>query len=44
VSGMPTFVLVDGRGVIRGYATGYSAEKGLALDGWHWSARTSPRG
>ena len=30
VSGMPTFVLVDGKGVVRGYATGYSPAKGLA--------------
>ena len=29
VSGMPTFVLVDGKGVVRGYATGYSPAKGL---------------
>jgi thiol-disulfide isomerase/thioredoxin len=39
VSGMPTFVLVDGKGVVRGYATGYSPAKGLALDGWHWTGR-----
>ncbi len=45
VSGMPTFVLVDGKGVVRGHATGYSAAKGLALDGWRWSARPkAPQG
>ncbi len=44
VSGMPTFVLVDGKGVVRGYATGYSAAKGLALDGWRWGTRPTPRG
>jgi thiol-disulfide isomerase/thioredoxin len=46
VSGMPTFVLVDGKGVVRGYATGYSPAKGLALDGWRWAGRppASPPG
>jgi thiol-disulfide isomerase/thioredoxin len=39
VSGMPTFVLVDGTGTVRSYATGYSPAKGLALEGWTWSAR-----
>jgi thiol-disulfide isomerase/thioredoxin len=39
VSGMPTFVLVDGSGKVRSYATGYSPAKGLAVDGWTWSAR-----
>jgi hypothetical protein len=41
---MPTFVLVDGKGIVRGYATGYSPAKGLALDGWRWSARPAPAG
>jgi thiol-disulfide isomerase/thioredoxin len=44
VSGMPTFVLVDGKGIVRGYATGYTASKGLALDGWHWTKRRAPQG
>src|SRR5262249_48046143 len=46
VSGMPTFVLVDAKGIVRGYATGYSPAKGLALDGWRWSGRppASPPG
>jgi len=42
VSGMPTFVLVDGKGVVRSYATGYSPAKGLPVDGWKWSARPRP--
>jgi thiol-disulfide isomerase/thioredoxin len=47
VSGMPTFVLVDGKGFVRGYATGYSPARGLALDGWRWAERPpapAPRG
>jgi thiol-disulfide isomerase/thioredoxin len=39
VGGLPTFVLVDGKGVVRGSATGYAPAKGLALDGWHWTGR-----
>jgi hypothetical protein len=39
---MPTFVLVDGKGVVRGYATGYSPAKGLGLDGWQWADRPAP--
>ena len=38
VSGTPTFVLVDGDGVIRSYSTGYSAAKNLGIQGWKWSA------
>ena len=37
VSGTPTFVLVDRDGTVRGQATGYSLEKGLALEGWNWA-------
>ena len=33
VSGTPTFVLVDGSGQVRSYSTGYSAAKGLGIDG-----------
>jgi thiol-disulfide isomerase/thioredoxin len=44
VSGMPTFVLVDGKGIVRGYSTGYSPVKGLALDGWRWPKRPAPHG
>jgi thiol-disulfide isomerase/thioredoxin len=43
VSGMPTFVLVDGKGIVRGYTTGYSPGKGLALDGWHWGQAPPPK-
>jgi thiol-disulfide isomerase/thioredoxin len=39
VSGTPAFVLVDGDGKVAGHATGYAADKGLALDGWTWSRR-----
>jgi len=42
VSGMPTFVLIDGTGVVRSYATGYSPAKGLGLDGWQWADRPAP--
>ncbi len=43
VSGMPTFVLVDGKGIVRGYATGYSPAKGLPLDGWRWAKAPAPK-
>jgi thiol-disulfide isomerase/thioredoxin len=39
VSGTPTFVLVDGEGVIRSYSVGYSPAKGLGIEGWTWSGR-----
>ncbi len=39
VSGMPTFVLVDGAGVVQSYTVGYNPKKGLAIDGWTWSKR-----
>ena len=35
VSGTPTFVLLDGAGIIRQYQTGYPKE-GLRIEGWHW--------
>jgi thiol-disulfide isomerase/thioredoxin len=41
VSGTPTFVLVDDKGVVRGYQTGYLAAKGLDLPGWSWSGRAA---
>jgi thiol-disulfide isomerase/thioredoxin len=46
VSGTPTFVLVDGEGVIRSYSVGYTPEKGLGIEGWAWTGGTSsaPRG
>jgi thiol-disulfide isomerase/thioredoxin len=43
VSGTPTFVLVDGEGVIRSYSTGYSAAKSLGVEGWSWPDRVSLR-
>jgi thiol-disulfide isomerase/thioredoxin len=36
VSGTPTFVLVDESGVIRHYQRGYSAGKGLSVEGWKY--------
>ncbi len=39
VSGTPTFVLIGGDGTVRAYTTGYSAEKGLGIDGWTWKGR-----
>lgn len=44
VSGTPTFVLIDGQGIIRSYAVGYSATTGLPIDGWTWSGRTAKAG
>jgi hypothetical protein len=43
VSGTPTFVLVDGRGIIRSYSTGYDARKGLGIDGWTWRDRPAQK-
>ena len=34
VSGRPTFVLVDGEGVIRSYSVGYSPAKSLGIEGF----------
>jgi thiol-disulfide isomerase/thioredoxin len=39
VSGTPTFVLVDGDGLIRSYSVGYTRATGLPIDGWTWSGR-----
>lgn len=41
VSGTPTFVLVDDKGVVRGYQTGYLAAKGLDLPSWSWAGRAA---
>ena len=41
VSGTPTFVLVDEKGVVRGYQTGYLAGRGLELPSWSWAGRTA---
>jgi len=37
VSGTPTFVLVDGDGVVRHFQTGYKVNEGLRVDGWQWN-------
>jgi thiol-disulfide isomerase/thioredoxin len=37
VSGTPTFVLVDGDGVVRHFQTGYKVDEGLRIDGWQWN-------
>lgn len=37
VSGTPTFVLVDGDGIVRSYSSGYTRAKGLGIDGWSWT-------
>ena len=42
VSGTPTFVLVDGVGKVESTSTGYTAEKGLGVEGWSWSKRAGP--
>ncbi len=39
VSGTPTFVLVDGDGIVRSVSTGYTPAKGLAIEGWRWAGR-----
>jgi thiol-disulfide isomerase/thioredoxin len=36
VSGLPTFVYVDGNGVVRHYQSGYTRKLGLQIDGWKW--------
>ena len=36
VSGTPSFVLVDGDGIVRHTRTGYRREQGLGIDGWTW--------
>jgi thiol-disulfide isomerase/thioredoxin len=39
VSGTPTFVLVDGEGIVRSYSTGYSPARSLGIDGWTWPGK-----
>ena len=41
VSGTPTFVLVDGGGIIRALAVGYTPATGLEIPGWTWSGRSA---
>jgi thiol-disulfide isomerase/thioredoxin len=38
VSGTPTFVLVDGEGIIRSYSVGYTRATGIGIAGWKWTA------
>ena len=42
VSGTPTFVLVDGQGIVRSYSVGYDGRKGLGIDGWTWRPAQNP--
>jgi thiol-disulfide isomerase/thioredoxin len=44
VSGTPSFVLVDGEGVIRSYSVGYSPAKSLGIEGWTWAGKTPTPG
>jgi thiol-disulfide isomerase/thioredoxin len=39
VAGTPGFVLVDGKGIVRTRATGYSSPPGLPIDGWKWNGK-----
>lgn len=39
VSGTPTFVLVDGDGIVRHYQSGYTPQKGLQVEGWKRAPR-----
>ncbi|HJQ84900.1 MAG TPA: thioredoxin fold domain-containing protein [Candidatus Binatia bacterium] len=36
VSGTPTFVLVDGKGLVQSQSTGYTPEKSLGVPEWTW--------
>ena len=36
VSGLPTFVYVDGQGIVRHVQSGYTPKIGLQIDGWKW--------
>jgi thiol-disulfide isomerase/thioredoxin len=44
VSGTPTFVLLDGAGKVKSYATGYSPEKGIGVAGWTFTTAPAPAG
>jgi thiol-disulfide isomerase/thioredoxin len=41
VSGTPTIVLVDDKGLVRHRQVGYSPKDGLTVTGWSWSQDTS---
>jgi thiol-disulfide isomerase/thioredoxin len=44
VSGTPTFVWVDGEGIVRHYQVGYDIARGLEIEGWQWEeARTATK-
>jgi thiol-disulfide isomerase/thioredoxin len=36
ISGTPTILLVDREGFIRHRQVGYSSDKGVTVEGWHW--------
>lgn len=36
ISGTPTFVLVDEKGIVEWRQTGYVTKKGLKIEGWKW--------
>jgi thiol-disulfide isomerase/thioredoxin len=42
ISATPGFVLVDGKGIVRTRAIGYSSPPGLPIDGWKWSGSSRP--
>jgi thiol-disulfide isomerase/thioredoxin len=39
VSGTPTFVLLDNKGVVQHYKTGYAPSLGLGIEGWQWKQK-----
>jgi len=41
ISGTPTILLIDRDGVIRHRQVGYSADKGVTVDGWSWTRATT---
>jgi thioredoxin-related protein len=41
ISGTPTILLVDGKGVIRHRQVGYIPDKGVTVEGWHWLKPTT---
>jgi thiol-disulfide isomerase/thioredoxin len=41
VSGTPTIVLVDDKGIVRHRQVGYKSKSGLTVEGWHWSRSTA---
>jgi thiol-disulfide isomerase/thioredoxin len=41
VSGTPTFVLIDAKGKVQHYKTGYAPMIGLGIEGWEWHPEES---